>query len=166
MHKYATEQADLFKQTFENPDRCRVDSQLATSVANQATENKEILRQIVLAVEFLAKQSLAFRGHRDDRVDFSSYEINRGNFVALLQLQAKGNDPLQKHLLSSSRQARYTSKTIQNDVIHMYASKIKERLTAELRTKDLPFVTIGFRSLQWNFRKTYKRGEISSVEST
>ena len=166
MHKYATEQADLFKQTFENPDRCRVDSQLAASVANQATENKEILRQIVLAVEFLAKQSLAFRGHRDDRVDFSSYEINRGNFVALLQLQAKGNDPLQEHLLSSSRQARYTSKTIQNDVIHMYASKIKERLTAELRTKDLPFVTIGFRSLHWNFRKTYKRGEISSVEST
>ena len=126
----------------------------------------EIIRQIILAVEFLAKQGLAFRGHRDDRVDFSSYEINRGNFVALLQLQAKGNDPLQEHLLSSSRQARYTSKTIQNDVIHMYASKIKERLTAELRTKDLPFVTIGFRSLHWNFRKTYKRGEISSVEST
>lgn len=142
MHKYATEQADLFKQTFENPDRCRVDSQLATSVANQATENKEILRQIVLAVEFLAKQSLAFRGHRDDRVDFSSYEINRGNFVALLQLLAKGNDSLQKHLLSSSRQARYTSKTIQNDVIHVYASKIKERLTEELRTKDLPFMII------------------------
>lgn len=44
MHKYATEQANLFKQTFENPDRYRVDSQLATSVANQATENKEILR--------------------------------------------------------------------------------------------------------------------------
>ena len=142
MHKYATEQADLFKQTFENPDRCRVDSQLATSVANQATENKEILRQIVLAVEFLAKQSLAFRGHRDDRVDFSSYEINRGNFVALLQLLAKGNDSLQKHLLSSNRQARYTSKTIQNDVIHVYASKIKERLTKDLRTKDLPFTII------------------------
>ena len=141
MHKYATKQADLFKQIFENPDRYRVDSQLATSVANQAIENKEILRQIVLAVEFLAKQGLAFRGHRDDHVDFSSYEINRGNFVALLQLLVKGNDPLQKHL-SSSRQARYTSKTIQNDVIHLYASTIKERLTAELRTKDLPFMII------------------------
>ena len=54
MHKCATEQADLFKQTFKNPDRYR-DSQLATSVANQAIENKEILRQIILAVEFLAK---------------------------------------------------------------------------------------------------------------
>lgn len=95
-----------------------------------------------MAVEFLAKQGLAFKGHRDDRVDFSSYEINRGNVVALLQLLAKGNDPLQKHLLSSSRQARYTSKTIQNDVIHLYATTIKERLTAKLRTKDLPFTII------------------------
>ena len=70
MHKYASHQADLFKQTFENPDRYRVDSQLATSVANQVIENKEYLRQIVLAVEFLTKQGLDFRGHRDDRVDF------------------------------------------------------------------------------------------------
>ena len=54
----------------------------------------------------------------------------------------KENDSLQKHLLSSSRQARYTSKTIQNDVIHVYASKIKERLTEELRTKDVPFMII------------------------
>ena len=105
----------------ENPDRYRVDSQLATSVANQAIENKQILRQINLAVEFPAKQGLAFRGHHDNHVDFSSYEINRGNFIALAQLLAKGNNPLQKHLLSSSRQARYTSKTIQNDVIHVYA---------------------------------------------
>ena len=33
-------------------------------------------------------------GYEKDRVDFSSYESNRGNFVALLQLLAKGNDPL------------------------------------------------------------------------
>ena len=37
-------------------------------------------------------------------------------------------------------QARDTSKTIQNDVIHLYASKIKERLTAELGAKDLSFM--------------------------
>ena len=51
-------------------------------------------------------------GYEKDRVDFSSYESNRGNFVALLQLLAKGNDPLQKHLFSSSREAKYTRKTI------------------------------------------------------
>ena len=133
MHKYATEQADLFNWT---------NFWESWQVANQAIENKEILRQIILAVEFLAKQGLAFRGHRDDRVDFSSYEINKGNFVSLLQFMAKGIDPLQNHLMSSSQQARYISKNIHNDVIHAYASKIKERLTAELRNKDLPFTVI------------------------
>ena len=59
-------------------------------------------------------------GYEKDRVDFSSYESNRVNFVALLQLLAKGNDPLQKHLLSSSREAKYTRKTIKNDFIHLY----------------------------------------------
>ena len=111
-----------------SPNRYRVESQLETSIANQT------LQQIVLAVEFQAKQGLAFTGHCNDRADFSSYEINRGNFVAQLQLPEKGNDPLQKLLLSSSRRARYTSKTIQNDIIHSCSSKIKERLTAELRT--------------------------------
>ena len=77
-----------------------------------------------MAVEFLAKQDLAFTTHRDDHVDFSSYEIDRGNLVALLQVLAKGNDPLQKHLLSTSRQARYTSKTIQNYVIHLLRQKL------------------------------------------
>ncbi|KAK3754906.1 hypothetical protein QZH41_003007 [Actinostola sp. cb2023] len=136
------EQADLFKQTYAHPETARVDYQLTKMKAKQTDENKEILRQIVLAVEFLAKQGLAFRGHRDDKVDFSDFNTNRGNFIAILQLLAKGNGILQKHLLSSKRHARYTSKTIQNEVIHVYASKIKERLTVHLRTKGLPFTII------------------------
>ena len=64
----------------------------------QVKENNEILRQIVMAVEFIAKQGLAFRGHRDDKVDFTNEDMNRGNFVATLQLMAKENSVLQKHL--------------------------------------------------------------------
>ena len=60
MHKYATKQADLFKQTFENPDRYRVDSQQATSVANQAIVNKDILRQIALPLEVIVMIVLIF----------------------------------------------------------------------------------------------------------
>ena len=54
-----------------------------------AEVNKHILSQIILAVEFLAKQGLAFRGHRDDNVDFSNEDTNCGNFIATLQLMAK-----------------------------------------------------------------------------
>ena len=45
----------------------------------QVKENTEVLRQIVMAVEFIAKQGLAFRGHRDDKVDFTNEVLNRGN---------------------------------------------------------------------------------------
>ena len=76
-------------------------------------ENTEILRQIVMAVEFLAKQGLAFRGHRDDKIDFTNEDMNRGNFIATLQLMAKENSVLQKYLSSAKRNSKYTSKTIQ-----------------------------------------------------
>ena len=47
------------------------------ALQNQMTEeNKHILFRVILAAEFLAKQGLPFRGHRDDTVDFSSEEIN------------------------------------------------------------------------------------------
>ena len=54
-----------------------------------------------MAVEFLAKQGLAFRRHRDDKVDFTNEDMNRGNFIETLQLMAMENSVLQKHLSSA-----------------------------------------------------------------
>ena len=90
-----------------------------------------------MAVEFLAKQGLSFRGHRDDRVDFGVMDDNKGNFIATLQLMAKDNSILQKHLLNASKIAKYTYKCIQNEIIHIYGNKIKSNLTAQLREKSL-----------------------------
>ena len=57
-----------------NPDS-RIDVRLMAHSDQQVKENKEILRQLVMAVEFLAKQALPFRGHRDHNVDFSNEDI-------------------------------------------------------------------------------------------
>ena len=54
MHYHSTEKADLFVQNFLNPSK----------QAEQERNNKEVLRLIVTAVEFLAKQGLPFRGNR------------------------------------------------------------------------------------------------------
>ena len=105
-------------------------------------EDNKHVRQIVLAIEFLAKQALAFRGHCDDKVDFSKEGTNRGNFIATLQLLVKGDIILQKHLLCAKANAKYTSKTIQKQVTHIYACKIKEKLTKQLREDHLPFTII------------------------
>ena len=95
MHHRVEERADLFLQNYRKPDT-RVDTQLIKQ-QQLAEENKEVLRQIVIPVEFLAKQSLPFRSHHDDKVDFSCDDTNRGNLVATLQLLAKENNLLQKH---------------------------------------------------------------------
>ena len=76
MHCHATNQADLFLLSVRNPDS-RIDVHLMAQSDQQVKENTEILWQIVIAVEFLAKQG--FRGHRDDKVDFTNKDMNRGN---------------------------------------------------------------------------------------
>ncbi len=96
-------------------------------------------------VEFLAKQGLAFQGHREDKVDFSDTSVIRGNFVTALQFLGKSNPiraTLQEHLHSCSKNPKYTSKTIQNEIIHIYACKLRENLTSQLRSNNLPFTII------------------------
>ena len=141
MHRNAVARADLFKLNFTNPD-ARVDTRILKRGDQQCSDNKEVLRQIILAVEFLAKQGLPLRGHRDDVVEFAREDSNRGNFVAVLQLLAKSNSALQRHLLFAKRNQKYTSKTIQNEIIHIYADCIRQSLTANLRDGQLPFAII------------------------
>ena len=57
MHRCAEERADFFLQNYRRPDT-RVDTQLMKQQQHVASRNKAVLWQIVLAVEFLAKQSL------------------------------------------------------------------------------------------------------------
>ncbi|KAL5516510.1 hypothetical protein EMCRGX_G001862 [Ephydatia muelleri] len=140
-HYQAVERADLFRQNYCIPE-ARIDARLLSQQGKQANENKEILRHIVMAVEFLAKQGLSFRGHRDDRVDFGVMDDNKGNFIATLQLMAKDNSILQKHLLNASKNAKYTCKSIQIEIIHIYGSKIKSNLTDQLREQRLSFTII------------------------
>ena len=141
MHVRATERADLFLRNFCHSNE-RIDSRLLQQGNHLAEENKHILTQIVLTVEFLSKQGLPFRGHRDDKVDFSQEDTNRGNFIAALQYKAKSDSILMKHLTSARKNAKYTSKTIQNQIIHIYANKVRENITSQIRENDLPFTII------------------------
>ena len=123
MHNRASEKAASFLHNFSNPAE-RVDCQLAKQGDQLADKNKHILSLIVLAIKFLAKQGLPFRGHRDDKVDFSSEGMKRGNFIATLQFLAKTDPILNKRLVSDKKNAKYTSKTIQNEIVSIYAKKL------------------------------------------
>ena len=57
------------------------------------------------------------------------------NFIATLQLMTMDNSILQKHLLNASKNAKYTCKSVQNEIIHIYGSKIKSNLTHQLNSR-------------------------------
>ena len=73
----------------------------------------------------------------NDKMDFSSEGTNNGDFIATLQLLAKENKILHKHLLYAKKNVKYTSKTIQNYIIHNYASKIRNHLTKDIGDNKL-----------------------------
>ena len=70
----------IFKQNFVRPS-VRVDRMLLKQQSQQVEQNRLIFRQIVLCVEFLAKQGLSFKGNIEKKVGFTNDTINRGNFI-------------------------------------------------------------------------------------
>lgn len=89
----------------------------------QISRNSIVLKSLLKCVCFCARQGLSFRGHRDD---FTASEYgNKGNFVELVQFRAETDEVLRKHLETAPRNALYTSKTIQNEMIYVISKTIK-----------------------------------------
>ena len=104
----------------------RIDVSINQISVENFKQNKALLPSIVDGITFCARQQIAFRGHRDDKVNFEAPTCNEGNFVAIIRMLAECNCSLKKHLISGYRNARYVSKTIQNEVISVYADLVRE----------------------------------------
>ena len=79
---------------------------------------------------------LALRGHRDDKIvwsDISDEHPNEGNFVQLVRFRAETDLILAQILVNSPRNARYTSKTIQNELVRVIGSSIRNDLVEEVK---------------------------------
>ena len=88
--------------------------------------NQKVIESLLKIVIFCGKQGLAYRGHRDDLIDFSDLEIesshNEGNFIELVKFRAETDSNLYDHLQNAPKNAKYTSKTIQNQLIDIVRS--------------------------------------------
>ena len=77
------------------------------------------------------------RGHRDDWKHVKDApDENPGNFLALLQFCVQSGDTLLAEHLQSAHQHRnalYTSKTIQNEIIDICGNIIRETILEEIR---------------------------------
>uniref|UniRef100_A0A3Q2Q306 DUF4371 domain-containing protein n=1 Tax=Fundulus heteroclitus TaxID=8078 RepID=A0A3Q2Q306_FUNHE len=93
---------------------------LNVSVHNaRVKENREILKDLINATCFLAKQRLAFRGN-DERAG----PANRGNYVELLHVIAEKDERLAKHLETSATFSGLLN-SIQIDLIEAIADVVR-----------------------------------------
>ena len=92
--------------------------------------NRDILKRLINAVCFLAKQELSFRGD-----DESKTSNNRGNYLELLDYTAQ-YDPLLKDHLENSTVFKGVSNRIQNDLIESVASALNKEIKQQLDKSD------------------------------
>ena len=116
-HQECLQDADILKATIDNPTS-RIDIMTDNSLQARMNENKHIIRQIVRAIIFLAKQGLPFRG--DVECSLQSNKKNPGNFLALLKNYAATDEALFNHLNTpKAKNATYVSPSTQIDIINI-----------------------------------------------
>uniref|UniRef100_A0A1X7UA98 TTF-type domain-containing protein n=2 Tax=Amphimedon queenslandica TaxID=400682 RepID=A0A1X7UA98_AMPQE len=119
-HSACVQSADTLRATVVNPIS-RIDVINNSTLQKQINENQQILRQIVRAIVYLAKQGLPFRGDVEDL----PLSKNPGNFLALLRVFAETDEILYKHLTTpKARNATYLSPMSQNEVISVIGHDI------------------------------------------
>ena len=125
-HLRAMDMAYAFQSTHVNP-QLRIDSRLTDINSRIYKFNSEVVPSIVKAVITCARQRIALQGDHQDKIDFSELpQTNEGNFVALIRLLAEHNVTLSEHLKFGARNARYVSKTIQNEILDIAADQIRD----------------------------------------
>ena len=83
-------------------------------------KNRKILVSITQAIIFCGKQTIALRGHEEDK----------GNFRALLSFQAKHDPVLKEHLERGDARSMYLSPDIQNELIAICGNLISEQIVS------------------------------------
>lgn len=98
--------------------------------------NQKVLESLIKIILLCGKQGLALRGHREDKISWMEDDeahSNEGNFVELVRFRAETDPVLAQHLAKSPRNARYTSKTIQNELVEVIGECIRNDILADVK---------------------------------
>ena len=141
-HKDAIVAATMFLQSFRNPN-VRIESQLSELNRTNYEDNIHVVKRLIEAILLLERQGLPLRGKQDDKIDFENEAAhNEGNLIALLRYTAKSDKILANHLIHCKRNAKYTSKTIQNEIISSIRLVLHENLLAPLKAAKPSFYSV------------------------
>ena len=121
--------SDAFTSTYNKPVGS-IPYVLSTIGKQNYSRNIRALESIVKAILYCGKQNIPLRGHRDDGTSTSE---KKGNFLALLSLMAESDGDLNEHLVTAGKNAKYTSKAVQNELIGIIGQSIRETLTMNMQ---------------------------------
>ena len=95
-----------------------------------------VLERIIKIILLLARNTLAFRGHRE-----KFGENGNGNFLQIVKLLASYDDVLKK-LVNKSQSSRitYLSPQLQNELISLLAQNVRSAIASDIR--DAPYFSI------------------------
>lgn len=101
-------------------------------------QNRKILAPIIDSVILCGRTNTPLRGHRDDskyHPEVGGYsEGGVGNFIELLNYAVRRGDVvLEEHLKNPQKNARYTSKTMQNKLIDCCGAVVTEKILDQVK---------------------------------
>ena len=134
-HMTAMTKMSEFVARFEHPSEA-IDTQLNKETKERMEENQKVIESLLKIVMLCGKQGIALRGHRDDHIVWTDEEFeaeNEGNFIELIRFRAETDDILRRHLDNAPRNARYTSKTVQNELISIIGNRIRTDILSEVK---------------------------------
>ena len=129
-HEKAMIASTEYKESVEMPVR-NVDCLIQRQILENIVRNHHIIARVAEAILFCRCQCIALHGDKEtpssEPVDGNlKYSGNLSNFLAALQMIVKRDDILRNHLLGlglTNDNAKYTSVTIQNEIIDIIAKE-------------------------------------------
>lgn len=101
-----------------------IDKVINAQSREQILNNRLRVKTSIDAVLFLSAQGCAFRGH-----DETNESHNQGNFIELIKLLASYDEKVAQTVLDNAPQnAKYTSPTIQRELLQVIASKVRSKI--------------------------------------
>ena len=121
-----------------------IDMQMQLAAQKRMADNQQVIESLFKVILLCRKQGLALRGHRDDHISWEAENdhesTNVGNFIEIVRFRAETDHILKTHLQNASKNALYTSKTIENQLIEITGKSIQLEILREV--KDAKFYSI------------------------
>ncbi|GKB11402.1 zinc finger MYM-type protein 1-like protein [Tanacetum coccineum] len=108
-----------------------INKELQELIKKDTTHWKEVLIRIIAVVKCLAEYDVPFRGSNE-----KLYKMSNGNFLGIIQMIAEFDPVMKEHfrrIKDKETHYHYLSQKIQNELIEMLASEIKNEIIKKIK---------------------------------